>query len=161
MTKTAYLTAVHVAPTTLDRIIDLRHRILRAGLPIKTAHFEGDEEPHTTHYAAFVTHEGGKPTGKPICCASFMLNMYDRVPAWQLRGMATESVYQGQGVGRQLLEVAQRELGSHPEYAYVEMMWCNAREPAVKFYEKNGWKRRSDVFDIPTAGPHVKMTKDI
>ncbi len=161
MTRTAYVTDVHIGPVTVDRILDLRHRILRSGLPIETAQFEGDEGPHTTHYAAFVRDGDGKPTGRPICCASFMLNMYGKVPAWQLRGMATEQAYQGRGVGKQLLDTAQRELSSHPEYAYVEMMWCNAREPAVRFYEKNGWKRVSKVFDIPTAGPHIKMTKDI
>lgn len=161
MTKTAFVTAVYVGPVTLDRIIDLRRRILRAGLPIEAARFDGDNDPHTTHYAAFVTHEGNKPTGRPIGCASFMLNMYEKVPAWQLRGMATEPGYQGTGVGAQVLAAAERELSSNPEYAYIEMMWCNAREPAVRFYEKNGWKRVSDVFDIPTAGPHIKMIKQL
>ncbi len=157
----AYVTDAYVGPVTLDRIIDLRHRILRAGLPLNTAHFDDDGKEHTTHYAAFLNNDEGKPSGRPICCATFILNPYDSVPAWQLRGMATEVAYQGRGVGKQLLETAQRELASHPEYAYVEMMWCNAREPAAKFYEKNGWRRVSDVFDIPTAGPHIKMTKDI
>ncbi len=161
MSQTAYATDVHIGPVTVHRILDLRHRILRAGLPIETARFEGDLGPHTTHYAAFHRDDDKKPIGRPICCASFMLNPYDKIPAWQLRGMATEQDYQGRGVGEQLLATAIKELGSHPEYAYVEMMWCNAREPAVRFYEKNGWKRVSDVFDIQTAGPHIKMTKDI
>jgi len=152
---------IHIGPVTAERILDLRHRILRAGLPVETAQFEGDQGPHTTHYAAFLRDSEGKPGGRPICCASFMLNMYDKVPAWQLRGMATEEAYRGCGVGRELLATAERELKSHPEYAYVEMMWCNAREPAIRFYEKNGWCCVSDVFDIPTAGPHRKMVKQL
>jgi GNAT superfamily N-acetyltransferase len=162
MMQTAHVTAVNIGLVTVDRIIDLRHRILRAGLPVATATFEGDDGPHTTHYAAFlIDAEGGQPTGRPIGCASFMLKDLDWTPAWQLRGMATDRAFQGRGVGRQLLETAIRELGSHPQYDHVELMWCNAREPAVKFYEKYGWRCVSDVFDIPTAGPHIKMVKYI
>jgi len=161
MTRTAYLVDIHIAPVTVDRILDLRHRILRAGLPVETANFEGDEGPHTTHYAAFLRNGEGKPGGRPICCASFMLNMYEQVPAWQLRGMATEETYRSHGVGRELLATAERELCAYPVYAHIKMMWCNAREPAVKFYERNGWRCVSDVFDIPTAGPHRKMIKQL
>lgn len=143
-----------------DKIIDLRHRILRAGLPIESARFEGDTNLYSFHYAAFPIHEGEFGI-VPIGCASFMLNMYERVPAWQLRGMAVEVGYQGQGIGKQLLEKAQKDLTDDPEFARVEMMWCNARWSAIPFYEKNGWKRRSDMFDIPGAGAHVIMTKDI
>ena len=154
-------TAVYVGPVTLDRIIDLRHRILRAGLPIETAYFQGDEDLHTTHYAAFLTREGHKPMGRPVGCATFMLNLYDKMPAWQLRGMATEEAYQGTGVGRQLLGVAERELASNPLYAHVETLWCHARVSAIKFYERSGWRRVSEVFDIPNAGPHVTMIKSM
>ena len=35
--------------------------------------------------------------------------------------------------------------------------WCNARTTAIGFYEQAGWSTATDVFDIPTAGPHVKM----
>jgi GNAT superfamily N-acetyltransferase len=149
---------VHIKRVSVDRIIDLRHRILRVGLPIETARFEGDEDPDTHHLAAFLSPEVEIPVG----CASFMLNLYNKIPAWQLRGMATEKDYRGQGIGRQILESAKEELvGSEYQYARVEMMWCNARLPAIKFYENNGWKRVSGVFDILTAGPHIKMTKDI
>jgi GNAT superfamily N-acetyltransferase len=161
MTRTTYVTAVYVGPVLVDCILDLRHRILRAGLPIETARFEGDQGPHTTHYAAFQTNDELKPTGRPICCATFMLGTYEEVPAWQLRGMATEEAYRGCGVGNQLLNTAERELRSHPVYAHVRLMWCNARVPAVRFYQRNGWKGVSDVFDIPTAGPHIQMTKFI
>jgi GNAT superfamily N-acetyltransferase len=147
-------------PTTklvsVDQIIDLRHRILREGQPIASTYFKGDEEPQTAHYATFIASRS-----EPIGCASFILNPYDQVPAWQLRGMAIDQAYRGQGIGKQILEVAEEDLQSDIAYFYVKRMWCNARESAVLFYEKNGWKRVSDVFDIPLAGPHIRMTKDI
>jgi hypothetical protein len=41
------------------------------------------------------------------------------------------------------------------------LLWCNARRtiPAAGFYQKQGWTIVSDIFEIPTAGPHVKMSK--
>jgi hypothetical protein len=32
---------------------------------------------------------------------------------------------------------------------------------AIRFYQKHGWLTDSDIFDIPTAGPHRKMFKRI
>jgi predicted GNAT family N-acyltransferase len=151
------ITTVHIRKVVPERIIDLRHRVLRTGQSVDTAHFEGDDDPNTSHYAAFLT-EGDS---NPVCCASFMLQPYKRIPAWQLRGMATEEACRGQGIGRQILEAARKELGSTPEFAYVEMMWCKARKDALRFYLKNGWKTVSDAFDDRTFGPHYFMTRDM
>ena len=41
----------------------------------------------------------------------------------------------------------------------VRLFWCNARVPALAFYQRQGWQIMSEQFDIPTAGPHRKMTK--
>lgn len=142
-------------------IVPLRHRILREGLPPITAHFKGDDDLHTHHAGLFLTDPDNAIENKLVCCASFMLAPLESVPAWQLRGMATEPAVQGRGLGTQLLQWVEGELEQRPEYAYVGMMWCNARESALGFYEKNGWRRVSDMFVIATAGPHYKMTKDL
>ena len=41
----------------------------------------------------------------------------------------------------------------------VRLFWCNARVPALRFYQRHGWRIVSDQFDIPTAGPHRKLVK--
>jgi ribosomal protein S18 acetylase RimI-like enzyme len=38
-------------------------------------------------------------------------------------------------------------------------LWCNAREPAVGFYRRMGWRVISERFHIETAGPHFKMSR--
>jgi len=43
--------------------------------------------------------------------------------------------------------------------AAPRLLWCNARVPAVGFYESLGWRVVSERFEIPTAGPHVKMVR--
>jgi predicted GNAT family N-acyltransferase len=131
----------------VEEILPLRHRILRAGLPPEAASFEGDHEAGTRHYAAVSGDE-------PACCLSLMLSEWEGRPAWQLRGMATAEVLQGRGLGRRLLEMAVAEA----EYDEPgRLFWCNARTSAVGFYENLGWRVMSEPFDVPTAGPHVKM----
>jgi predicted GNAT family N-acyltransferase len=128
-------------------ILPLRHRILRAGLPFETARFDGDDDAGTRHYAAV-------SGGDLVACLSLMPSEWEGRPAWQLRGMASDSAEQGRGLGRRLFEMAVAEAaGDHPDRGF----WCNARTSAVGFYEKLGWRVVSEPFDVPTAGPHVKM----
>ena len=138
----------------VDKILALRHRILREGLPPESARFEGDEAETTFHFAAYASGSGGPLLG----CLSFMLNSYGHEPAWQLRGMAVDSPHQRRSVGRQLIGRAEEALAREGR---AGLLWCNARLPAVGFYQKLGWAAVSDVFEIPTAGPHVKMTKQL
>jgi predicted GNAT family N-acyltransferase len=140
---------VRVFQVDVGRLIDLRHRILRADLPVETAHFDGDELPTTRHFAAI------DPLGQLVGCCTLMRNPRNNQNAWQLRGMAVETSHQKTGVGAALLEAV--DLYVH--YNWTTFMWCNARVPAKSFYEKHGWTVVSDVFDIPTAGPHVVMEK--
>ena len=138
----------------VEEIIDLRHRVLRAGLPVETASFPGDKALPTQHFGAWYLKGGVKNV---VGCASVMLNAYEGTAAWQLRGMATDDAYRGQGIGRQVLELT--EVSLKDSLHRVDMLWCNAREGAASFYEKNDWHCVSDVFEIPTAGPHRKMVK--
>ena len=131
-------------------VIDLRHAILRDGLPRETAIFPGDEEPTSKHVVA-------TRDGRIVGCATVHLNTYEDQPAWQLRGMATDPTVRGAGIGRAMLEFLEDALLA----TTVRQMWCNARVPAIAFYEKLGWRVVSDVFEVPTAGPHVRMSRTL
>lgn len=144
--------ALALRPADLDEIIDLRHQQLRQGLPRETAVFDGDRAPTSRHVTAAMG-------GRVVACATVHLNRWEGEPAWQLRGMAVEPALRGRGVGRALL--AYLESGLRDESPAVQVFWCNARVPAAAFYERQGWLVVSDPFDIPTAGPHVRMVKRI
>ena len=133
---------------TLDRVIDLRHDVLRHGLPRETAIFKGDDAPAARHYGAFIH-------GSLIGCATLHESEWENQPACQLRGMAINKNHRGQGIGRRILEFIDHDLRDAP----VPILWCNARVPAAPFYQKLGWQIVSDVFEIPTAGPHVRMVR--
>ncbi|HZK81548.1 MAG TPA: GNAT family N-acetyltransferase [Humisphaera sp.] len=94
-----------------------------------------------------------------VGCATFHLNQWEGSPAWQLRGMATSPEYRGKGLGRAMLALADNDLLADP--LIPRMLWCNARVPAVGFYETLGWTVVSHEFEIPTAGPHVRMVRKI
>jgi len=132
----------------VEEIIDLRHLMLRQGLPRESAFFPGDDLADSRHYGAF-------QQGEVIGCATLHVSQWEAEPAWQLRGMAVARHLMGQGVGKSLLSFLEDDVLAAP----VRLLWCNARVPASAFYQKQGWEICSMPFDIPTAGPHLKMTK--
>lgn len=134
----------------LDEILALRHAILRAGLPIETAHFAGDDAPTTLHLGAF--HEA-----RNVGCATLHRSQWENGPAWQLRGMATAPDLQRHGIGSALLRFA--ESAALADSPAIRTFWCNARTSAVPFYRRHGWQVVSDEFVIATAGPHFRMLK--
>jgi GNAT superfamily N-acetyltransferase len=140
---------VSITVVPVDSIVDLRWRVLRAGLARETALFDGDREAETRHFAA-------SADGAMIGCCTILQRPWQDQPAWQLRGMAIEPAWQGRGVGQKLLAEVDRYVLAHPHSLHL---WCNARVPAKGFYERLGWKVESEVFEVPTAGPHVKMSR--
>jgi predicted GNAT family N-acyltransferase len=146
---------VTICRLSIAEIIDLRHRLLRTGMPPETAQFPGDNDASTWHMGVFYS-SSADTKASLVSCGSFMLNSYKEESAWQLRGMCTESGFQGQGFGGKLLECAEAAIVAKSK---VSHFWCNARVPAIPFYQKHGWTIDSEEFDIPTAGPHRKLVK--
>jgi GNAT superfamily N-acetyltransferase len=140
-----------VRRASLAEIVGLRHAELRQGLPLETAHFDGDEDPGSLHCGAFLV-AGGEPVG----CVSIVPRRGANEADWQLRGMATRADLARRGIGSTLLRFALDTLRAERGPVLV---WCNARVPAVPFYARQGWEVVSGVFEIPTAGPHRVMLR--
>jgi GNAT superfamily N-acetyltransferase len=155
--------AAHASPVTpaglelrrasLDEIVALRHAVLRSGLPLDTARFDGDDEPATRHFAAF-----GTSTGEAVACVSCMRRPRDGADAWQVRGMATRADLAGRGIGHALLAFALDALRAE---GGPRLLWCNARVPALRFWEREGWAVASGVIDIPGVGPHRVLRRTL
>jgi len=132
--------------------IELRQVILRPGLPRETAIFTGDEAQASRHFGAFCE---GRLVGVATIHGAPAPARPSSEIAYQVRGMATVPEARRQGVGGALLaacvEAARR--------AEARWLWCNARTPAVPFYARHGFAIVGEVFDIPTAGPHVRMVR--
>ena len=133
----------------VGELIGLRHAVLRAGLPRETAIFPGDDASTSRHYGAF--------RGDELqCCATLHASTWEGEPAYQLRGMATAPAAQRSGIGRRVMRWLEDELRAD---GAPLLLWCNARVPAVGFYLGMGWRVVSEPFEVPTAGPHVRMVK--
>lgn len=145
---------IDIRRAQLSEIVPLRHEVLRAGLPVSEAIFAGDELPSSRHYGAFVGAEGAVRT---VGCATLHASAWEDRRAWQLRGMATAPDFRRCGVGKMMLLRMQNDLLAEPDLP--RFLWCNARTPAIAFYQSLGWQVVSEVFDIPTAGPHVRMIR--
>lgn len=137
-----------------EEVVDLRHAVLRQGLPRAEAIFRGDDQPSSRHYGAF-------RGGHLLCCATLHASEWDGEPAFQLRGMATAPEARRTGLGRKVMEWIEADLRAAADAGEPVplLLWCNARVPAVTFYQAMGWAVVSDQFEIPTAGPHVRMMK--
>ena len=141
---------MQIRRVSANDVIDLRHAVLRAGLPRQTAIFPGDDGPGARHYGAYENNH-------LIGCVTLHPSKWQDAPAWQLRGMAVAPDLRTQGVGRAMLEFLENDIAP----SGVPQLWCNARVPAAQFYQKHGWSIVSEPFEIPTAGPHVRMTRRI
>ncbi len=134
--------------------IDLRSRILRPRQPIELCHFAEDDFESTFHL-------GVLKNEKIISNGTFMQNtnpyFSDNKNVYRLRGVATDKQFQGQGCGRLILAKAEDILTEKK----CEILWFNARESAFGFYEKCGYKKIGDMFDIAGVGPHKVMFKKL
>jgi len=136
-----------------DQCLDLRTRILRPGQDIKLCIFPEDILPTTFHLGIY-------HNNKIVCNGTFMRNSHPdfsiTTNPYRLRGMATDTAYQGKNLGSLLLQKAELIL----KHSYqCDFLWFNAREKAFHFYQKNNFKFHREMFDIPQVGPHKVMYK--
>jgi ribosomal protein S18 acetylase RimI-like enzyme len=76
---------------------------------------------------------------------------------WQLRGMATDPTARGIGAGRALLAEGLARVAA----LGGDLVWCDARVPAVGFYERMGFEVVTERFGKPEGGPHVGMVRGV
>jgi ribosomal protein S18 acetylase RimI-like enzyme len=69
--------------------------------------------------------------------------------------MAVLNEFQGNGFGTQLLAEAEKYCFDQK----ASVIWFNAREKAVPFYEKSGYQTMGNSFEIPEVGTHFVMFK--
>ncbi|MEQ1722712.1 MAG: GNAT family N-acetyltransferase [Pseudobdellovibrio sp.] len=136
-----------------NETMDLRLRILRPGQPRENCIYPNDDHPNTFHLAV-VNEEN-----KIICNGTFMqeahLDFANSILPYRLRGMATDTTYQKQGLGRMIIEAAEVELIRRK----CDLLWFNGRVSAEGFYKKLGYTSTLKIFDILLAGPHKIMFK--
>jgi GNAT superfamily N-acetyltransferase len=117
--------------------LDLRSRVLRAGRPHEG--FAEDGDPATIHL-------GARVNGELVGVATLVVH---EDATWQLRAMAVDDRQQGSGVGRALLDAGEacvRGRGGR-------LVWANARDTALGFYERVGFRVVGEGYRLPSGVP--------
>lgn len=131
----------------------VRHEVLRKGKPIETCQFKGDDDENNAHFGLFLK---DKLVGI-ISIFKEKNNLFPESKQFQIRGMAVLEEFQGKGFGAELVKEAE----NHCINLNTDLIWFNAREKAVPFYEKLNYKITGDSFLIPDVGIHFVMYKKI
>lgn len=131
----------------------VRHPILREGKPIESCQFDGDDLETTTHFGLFIDKN---ITG---VLSVFKNNnvIFSSENQYQIRGMAILKDFQRKGFGDELIKHAEAYIKSQ----FGKLIWFNARENAVPFYEKLGYIKIGEPFFIADIGIHYNMKKEI
>jgi len=129
----------------------LRNSVLRPGLPLDAVHWPALEDPEAATFAVIGDDES------PLTTVSVLPEPCpwrpDDGPAWRLRGMATTEEARGQGVGRLALDAAV----AHVRAEGAVLLWCNARDVALSFYERAGFVVEGAGFVSERDIPHHPM----
>ena len=145
------MSTVSIERVDVTETYDLRRRVLRQG---RTVQIHGDDAPAVIHLAAR-TDDGtvvGVVRFHPQNCP-----WRETEYAWQLRGMATDPHVRGIGAGRALVAEGLVQISR----AGADLVWCDAREAAVGFYERIGFAVVSEPYDMPPVGLHRGMVLDL
>lgn len=136
---------------TAQKTYTVRHPILREGKPIDSCHFDGDNLPTTFHLGYFIQDQ-------LVGVVTLLEKRHATIiseKAFQLRGMAVLASFQKRGIGDVLVKKAEAMIQKRGG----TFVWMNAREIAVRFYEKLGYQKHDTPFTIPKIGLHFVMIK--
>lgn len=136
--------------------LPLRWRVLRPHLDqALMAPWPGELDPDTVHLAALAP--DGEVVGTALVLPERFALQPDRADAWRLRGMATAAGLRGRGIGAALLQRAVEHVAGQGG----GVLWCHARVPARRFYERAGFTAAGPEWDEPNIGPHVVMRREV
>ncbi len=132
---------------------NIRHVVLRPNRALETCYFDGDTLESTFHFGLYYKAEQAG-------IISLFKNkniLFEAKNHYQIRGMAVLENFQKMNFGRKLVAYSEIFLKSKD----IEILWFNARESAVDFYQKLGYQIIDPAFDIPDVGTHYVMWKKI
>jgi ribosomal protein S18 acetylase RimI-like enzyme len=148
---------VRVEEVPAEATHDLRWRILRNRRPDASVIFPEDARPGVFHLAV---RDDAAPDAV-LAVASFSPEATPHRPgrtAVHLRGMAVDEAFQRHGLGRLLVTTAVERL----RVDGVAVLWCNARDSAIGFYERLGFEVAGEGFVLAGTGfAHHVMLRDL
>jgi predicted GNAT family N-acyltransferase len=133
----------------------LRQQVLRPHETLDQLRLAGDDDPDTAHFAAFDA--GGLVVGTASVRREAPPWSQAETGAWRLRGMATAESRRGDGIGTEVMHAVVKHVADHGG----GLLWCNARLPALSFYQRAGFASRGEAWDEAHIGPHIAMQRGV
>lgn len=137
-----------------SEILDLRVRVLRRGTPYTHANYPEDDYPDVVNFCVV-------QKGTPVATSTWFAKECPHFPgvaAVQLKGMAVDDSAKNTGLGARLIA---RGL-EHARANGARIAWARARDSALYFYERRGFRTVGDGFvDEPTAMDHHIVVIDL
>ena len=141
-------------PAGLDEISALRVRVLRKNTPATHADYPED-------LLADVVHLVIRENATVVATSTWFSKEcpeFPGTPAVQLKGMAVDDHLQTTGHGRVLIDAGL----SLARDRHASLVWARARDSAIGFYEKCGFRTVGDGFvDEPTGMPHHIVVRNL
>jgi len=131
----------------------VRLPVLRPGKPVESCIFEGDDLPSTVHFGVF----DDQNLAGIVSVFEVTTPLLTQQRQFQLRGMAVLDAYQKKGLGEKLVKAAEEYITTQDG----KVIWFNAREIAVGFYNKMGYEIIGDPFTIGDIGIHYVMYREV
>ena len=133
----------------------LRRNVLRGGDATVVVEDPRDGEPSSMHLAVRV--DGSVVTSGSFYVATSPVDLTQT--SMQLRYLATDPIFQSQGLGAALLKEAEARLTRRG----VDSIWANSRDTALGFYLREGWESLpgSEHLSPATQLPHTVIVKQL
>jgi GNAT superfamily N-acetyltransferase len=144
-----------IRPIEAAQACTIRALVLRPHWTPERCSWPLDDDPLTIHLGGFVREQ-------LACVGSFVPDPHPQLQGElgaapdtmaKLRGMATVEEHRGHGIGSLLLLAGMEALRGRG----VQVLWCNARITAVRFYERHGLVTWGEEFENSPVGPHIVM----
>ena len=142
MNQVSIIQSKQTYPLRLEVLWQHKNNLEECGLDI-------DDLETTFHVGAF-------KNGELVSLGTFLVQRNEKFEEeyqYRLRAMATSPKVRGENFGKEVIDFALKELKKRE----VELLWCDAREVAIGFYEKMGFKILGDFYEVPIIGKHKLM----
>lgn len=136
-----------------SQTFEIRHPILRAGQPLESCKFVGDDDDETLHFGAY---DEGNLVGILSCYVNNGTH-FTQGKNYQIRGVAVVEKLQQKGIGKVLMLHAEKVLKKKG----CDHVWLNARVIAKSFYTKLDYLEIGTVFEVPIIGAHQSFYKKL
>ena len=142
-----FVTTIDYGMPAYDEVVALRYRVLRQPLGLEFEPEDLAKEHCDIHFALYDN------SHNLLACMLLRKDAEDEGIAW-MRQVAVEPRLQGKGLGTKLADTFERYAKEH-NYREIQL---EARETALNFYEKLGYKKVGKSFQ-KLGVPHYLMKK--